>query len=46
MDWPRSPSAFVAEDSLIGESGEGEALGPAKVESPVQGNMADNKREV
>jgi len=39
MVWPRAPTAYVAENSLVGAPGEGEALGPAKVEPPVQGNM-------
>jgi len=34
MDRPRAPTAYVAEDSLVGAPGEGKALGPAKVGPP------------
>jgi len=39
MDWPRVPTAYVAENSLVGAPMEGEALSPAKVGPPVKGNM-------
>jgi len=34
MDWPRAPTAYVAENSLVGTPVEGEALGPAKFGPP------------
>jgi len=47
MNWPRAPTAYVAENSLVGATVEGEALGPAKVGLPVQGNMGEgNKGDV
>jgi len=39
MDWPMAPTAYVAENSLVGAPVEGEALGPAKVGPPVQVNV-------
>jgi len=35
MDRPMAPTAYVAEDSLIGAPMEGKALGPATVGLPV-----------
>jgi len=40
----RGPTAYVAENSLVGASVEGEALGPAKVGPPVQGNMEEGNK--
>jgi len=45
MDWPRAPTAYVAENSLVGAPVEGEALGPAKVGPLVQGNMGVGNKE-
>jgi len=47
MDWPRAPTAYVAENSLVGAPVEKKALGLAKVGTPVQGNMGEgNKRDI
>jgi len=39
-------TAYVAENSIVGAPMDGEALGPAKVGSPVQQNMGGNKGDV
>jgi len=35
MDWPWAPTTWVAMNSLVRAPVEGEALGPAKTEPPV-----------
>jgi len=46
MDWPRAPTAYVAENSPVGAPAEGEALGPVEVGPPVQGNVWGCSKEV
>jgi len=43
MDLSRSPTAYVAENNLVGAPVEGEALGPAKVGPPSSGNVRGGK---
>jgi len=47
MDLPRAPTAYVAENSLVGAPVEGKTLDLAKVGLPVQENMGeDNKGDI
>jgi len=44
MDSPRTPTAYVTENSLVGAPGKEEALGHPKVGLPVQENIGGGNK--